>query len=251
MIPKLIHYCWFGRGKMPVLAKKCMGSWKIHLPDYQIKLWNEDNFDISSNSYVLEAYQARKFAFVTDYVRLFALYNEGGIYMDTDVEVVKNLDRFLDLPAFSGFEGEKYVPTGIMASEKNGPWVKEQLHYYTNRHFILSDRTLDTTTNVHIISDNMRNGGFIFDNSIQNYKGIITLFPSDYFCPKSYETGRINITQNTYCIHHFAESWIPKSKIIKKRIINILGIRNSIMIKKLIKIKKSITNGLTGKFLIN
>lgn len=100
MIPKIIHYCWFGRGKMPELAERCIASWKKHLPEYQYILWNEDNFDITSVPYVKEAYEARKFAFVTDYVRLYALYHFGGVYMDTDVEVLKPLDRFLDLPAF-------------------------------------------------------------------------------------------------------------------------------------------------------
>jgi hypothetical protein len=238
MIPKLIHYCWFGRGEMPLLAKKCIKSWKMHLPDYQTKLWNEDNFDITSNSYVFEAYQAGKFAFVTDYVRLFALFNEGGIYMDTDVEVLKNLDVFLHLPAFSGFEGEKLVPTGIMASEVEGQWVKEQLEYYNNRHFRLPDGTMDTTSNVNIISGNMRNGGFIFDNTIQNYKGLVTMYPSEYFCPKSWDTGKIKLTQNTYCIHHFAESWIPKSKRIKKKILRFIGEKNTNSILKLTRILK-------------
>ncbi len=105
---------------MPKLAVQCIDSWHKYLPDYELKLWDERNFDLTLNPYANEAYQARKFAFVTDYVRLYILYNEGGIYMDTDVEVLKNFDKFLSLPAFSGFEGDKYVPTGIMASEKNG-----------------------------------------------------------------------------------------------------------------------------------
>ena len=118
MIPKIIHYCWFGRGEMPSLAKKCIASWKKYLPEYKVKQWNEDNFDLNLYPYVAEAYAQRKFAFVTDVVRLYALYTEGGIYMDTDVEVLKPLDEFLRHPAFSGFEDEKNVPTGIMGAEK-------------------------------------------------------------------------------------------------------------------------------------
>ncbi len=127
MIPKIIHYCWFGRGKLPELAFKCMDTWKKYLPDYQLRLWNEDTFDITSHPYVFEAYQSKKYAFVTDYVRLYALYHFGGIYMDTDVEVIRNLDELLDLPGFSGFESEKDVPTGIMACESHNSWAEEQL----------------------------------------------------------------------------------------------------------------------------
>jgi len=222
MIPKIIHYCWFGHGQMPKLELKCIESWKKYLPDYHIKLWNEDNFDLSLNEYVSEAYQARKFAFVTDYVRLFVLYNEGGIYMDTDVEVLKSLDDFLTLPAFSGFEGEGYVPTGIMASEKNGHWVKEQLNYYMGRHFILSDGTFDITTNTQIISGIMASNGFVLKNSYQIYKNYVHIFPYDYFSPLKY--GKIILTENSHCIHHFASSWNPGKRKFKKFFYNkILG----------------------------
>ena len=107
MIPKKIHYCWFGRGQMPPMALKCIESWHRYMPDYEYKLWNEDNFDINSVPYVKEAYEARKFAFVTDYVRLYALFSEGGIYMDTDVEVLKPYDDLLELSGFTGYEGSK------------------------------------------------------------------------------------------------------------------------------------------------
>ena len=136
MIPKKIHYCWFGRGQMPESAKYYINSWKKELPDYELKLWNEDTFDINSNCYVKEAYESKKFAFVTDYVRLYALYTEGGIYMDTDVEVLRNLDIFLCHKAFSGFESLNQVPTGIMGSEKGLSIIKELLDYYNDKHFI-------------------------------------------------------------------------------------------------------------------
>lgn len=138
MIPKKIHYCWFGKGKMPELALKCIESWRVNLPDYELKEWNENSFDINSNFYVKEAYESRKFAFVTDYVRLYALYTEGGIYMDTDVEVLKNLDPFLDLPAFSGFEDNVHIPTGIMAAEKGSVWAGWQLKYFSSIYLLLS-----------------------------------------------------------------------------------------------------------------
>jgi hypothetical protein len=219
MIPKIIHYCWFGKGKMPDLAKICIDSWKLHLPDYELRLWDEDTFDITSVAYVKEAYEARKFAFVTDYVRLFAIYTFGGVYMDTDVEVLKNLDDFLKYPAFSGFESEKDIPTGIMASEKNGEWAKEQLEYYNGRHFLLPDGTSDMTSNVQIISGIMSSNGFILKNSYQVYKKCMHIFPKDYFCPKS-RSGIVTITENTYCIHHFSGSWLPPRYKFKKLIFN-------------------------------
>lgn len=217
MIPKVIHYCWFGRGEMPELALKCIESWKKFLPDYEIKVWNEDNFDLDLYPYTREAYDNRKFAFVTDVVRLYALYYVGGIYMDTDVEVLKNLDYFLDLPAFSGFEDDVHIPTGIMASEKNGEWAKWQLDYYNGKHFVKQDGTLDITTNVVTISTSMAERGFRLQNSLQDFEGIVTIFPKDFFCPKSYVNGRIYITNNTYCIHHFAGSWIQRGAKYKMK----------------------------------
>ena len=227
MIPKIIHYCWFGRGKMPELAQKCIASWKKHLPEYEYKLWNEDNFDIHSVPYVKEAYEARKYAFVTDFVRLFVLYNEGGIYMDTDVEVLKPIDDLLHLPAFSGFESDKEIPTGIMASEKNGDWAREMLEYYNNkdRHFIRLNGTMDMTPNVQIIGELMAENGFILKNSYQVYKSCMHIFPKDYFCPKG-RTGIITLTQNTYCIHHFAASWQTPYNRFKKYIFRkIIGVQ--------------------------
>jgi mannosyltransferase OCH1-like enzyme len=214
MIPKIIHYCWFGRGPMGKLELKCINSWNKYLPDYELKLWNEDNFDLNLNPYALEAYQARKYAFVTDYARLYILYNQGGIYMDTDVEVLKSFDKFLSHPAFSGFEGDKYVPTGIMASEKNGIWAKEQLEYYNGRHFILPDGTLDMTTNTQIISGIMESNGFLLKNGYQIYKNCMHMYPYEYFNPLQY--GKIIITENTHCIHHFASSWNPGKRKFKK-----------------------------------
>lgn len=240
MIPKKIHYCWFGRGKMPDMAIKCIDSWKKNLPEYEIKEWNEDNFDLNMFPYVREAYENRKFAFVTDVVRLYALYTEGGIYMDTDVEVLKPLDRFLEHVAFSGFEDEHNVPTGIMASEKGGKWAKENLAYYNNRNFKLDDGTFDMTTNVTIITNYMLKFGLKQNNTFQDFKDLITLYPKDYFCPKSYIDGKINLTENSYTIHHFAGSWVnKKGKIriwLKKRLgsrtTNIIrAIRNLIAIK--------------------
>ena len=147
MIPKIIHYCWVGRNPLPDDVRHYIESWKKYCPDYKIIEWNEDNFDIFFNQYAREAYNAKKWAFVSDYIRLSVLNTYGGIYMDTDVEVVKNLDEFLSNKAFSGFESNKYIPTGIMGAEKGNAWIQYLLSYYDNRSFYLDDGTPDLTTN--------------------------------------------------------------------------------------------------------
>lgn len=235
MIPKIIHYCWFGRGPMPELALKCIESWHKYMPDYEYKLWNEDNFDVSSVPYVSEAYKSGKFAFVTDYVRLFALYTEGGIYMDTDVEVLKPYDDLLTLTGFTGYEGSKNKPpvTGTMASEAGNAWVKEQLDSYQNAHFFLPDGSLDTTTNTTRITRIMQKGGFVPDGKKQVYKDM-HIFPVEFFCPRQ-TTGEIFMTGNTYCDHHFMGSWDENKK--KNLFMKLVGQKN---MTRLIKLKRRI-----------
>lgn len=208
MIPKIIHYCWFGRGEKPEQAQMCIESWKKYLPDYELKEWNEDNFDITQNQYVREAYENRKFAFVTDYVRLYALYNEGGVYMDTDVETLGNFDAFLHHHAFSGFETDGNVPTGMMAAEKGSVWAKDLLDQYKDRVFVLPDGSFDMMTNTGVITDYMIEKGLVLNNKYQDFPGLCTMYPADYFCPKDHRTGKIRCTPNTVCIHHFAGSWL-------------------------------------------
>lgn len=213
MIPKTIHYCWFGKGDMPEIALKCIESWHKHLPDYVYKLWDEETFDVNALPYTKEAYQARKFAFVSDYVRLWALYNEGGVYMDTDVEILKPLNDLLYLPAFTGYEGSKTKPpvTGLMASEPYGEWVKEQLDAYREAHFIKEDGSLDLTTNTIRISTIMRNNGFVQDGKYAVYKDL-HIFPAEYFCPRQ-TTGEFLLTENTYCDHHFMGTWNANKRV--------------------------------------
>lgn len=221
MIPKIIHYCWFGRSPMPELALKCIESWHKYMPDYQYKLWNEDNFDVSCNDYVKEAYKAGKFAFVSDYARLYALFSEGGIYMDTDVEVLKPYDDLLGLPGFIGFEGTKFHPvgTGTIASNPGGEWLKEQLQAYENIHFILPDGSYDLLTNPFRITSLMREHGFIQNGEKQVYKDM-HIFPVDYFCPRQ-TTGEVLITENTYCDHHFMGTWNDKADGFKSKVLNL------------------------------
>ena len=206
MIPKIIHYCWFGGNPLPESAKAYIETWRKHCPDYQIKEWNETNFDIDCCAYVKEAYEAKKWAFVTDFVRLYAMVTEGGIYMDTDVEVTRSLDEFLHLQAFSGFETEGTIPTGIMACEKGFLLFEELLHDYDNRHFKMENGSYDFTTNVVTITDICKRHGFEPNNCKQTIDGF-TIFPKDWFCPKDYGSGRIILTENTHTIHHFSGSW--------------------------------------------
>ena len=217
MIPKIIHYCWFGHGVKPQLALDCILSWQKYLPDYELKEWNEECFDISCNRYVKEAYDNRKYAFVTDYVRLYALYHEGGVYMDTDVEVVGSFDQFLHHHAFSGFETDGNVPTGMMAAEKGSVWAKELLDQYDNRVFLREDGSFDMTTNTTVITNYMVSKGLIQNNTYQDFPGLCTMYPADYFCPKDHRTGIINCTNNTKCIHHFAGSWTNPTRLERIR----------------------------------
>lgn len=209
MIPKVIHYCWFGNKKMPDLAVKCLESWKKNCPDYKIVKWSEENFDINICNYVREAYESEKYAFVSDYVRIYVLVHFGGIYMDTDVEVIKPIDRFLREKAFIGFESFTYVSTGIIGAEKGLPFFMEILERYHERYFIGLDGKLDMTTNVAMITDLCYKYGLIRNNTKQNIAGL-TLYPKDYFCPKDYITGIIDRTVNTYTVHHFTGSWLKK-----------------------------------------
>lgn len=239
MIPKIIHYCWFGGNPLPPLAVKCIASWKEYLPEYEIIEWNESNFNLEQYPFAKEALENRKFAFVSDVCRLHALKEIGGIYMDTDVEVLRGLDPFLDKSAFSGFENDDFVPTGIMASEKGGKWVTEMLAYYDGRSFIKENGEFELSSNTEIITNLMISKGFIMNNTFQEIKGYISFYPNDYFCPKSYKTGNIDLTEHSYCIHHFAKSWIPARNrwrnIVKMKMMNIFGFKN---IQKIIDILK-------------
>lgn len=239
MIPKKVHYCWFGKGQLPELATKCIESWKKFLPDYDFVLWNEENFDVNSILYVKQAYENRKFAFVTDYVRLYALYTNGGVYMDTDVEVLKSYNEFLHHPAFSGFETDGNVPTGMMAAEKGSVWAKELLSYYDDKEFIKSNGEFDMTTNTSIITNYMLTKGIKLNNTYQEFTDLVVMYPSEYFCPKDHRTGEIKTTSNSYCIHHFAMSWIdPKVKRLsdtKKMLMKIIGVNT---VNKMVEIFK-------------
>lgn len=237
MIPKIIHYCWFGRGEMPELAQRCITSWHKYMPDWEYKLWNEDSFDVNLVHYTEEAYEAKKYAFVSDYVRLWALNNEGGLYMDVDFEVYKPFDDLMHQKAFAGFEGSKHLPVmmGVVASRAGGIWVKEMLDAYQNRHFIRPDGSLDMTTNVQFITTKMREQGFVQNGEEQNYKDL-HVFPVDFFCPRQ-TTGEYIRTDNTYCEHLGLGSWAETGGGWKTVVGGIVGPKT---MTRLIKLKRKL-----------
>jgi len=234
MIPKIIHYCWFGGKPKSEFILKCMESWRKYCPDYEIVEWNESNFDINSNIYVKEAYESRKWAFVSDYVRLYALATVGGFYLDTDVELVKSLDAFCDYPAFTGYESQYSVPTAVMGGEKNNEWIEYLLTYYNDRHFVKENGGFDVTTNVVTITEMTKQKyPMRFDNKKYSIPEVVTFFPKDYFAPKSPGDKHYTITENTVGIHHFDGSWMDGNKKInnfKLRISPLLAVTKKIIV---------------------
>lgn len=209
MINKTIHYCWFGRNPKPELALKCISSWKKHCPDYEIIEWNEDNFDVSACPlYVRQAYEMKKWPFVTDYVRLKVVYDHGGVYMDTDVELKKSLDSLLEYHAYFGFEDGKHIATGLgFGAEKGCVAVFDMMTDYDHIPFIEPDGSFDITPCPERNTSKLLLCGMKQDNRKQILDGNILILPSDYLCPIDYLSGKKKITSNTISIHWFAESW--------------------------------------------
>lgn len=235
MIPKTIHYCWFGNNKISEPAMKCVDTWHRFMPDYEYKLWNEEVFDVNSTVYTKEAYEAGKYAFVSDYVRLWALEQEGGIYLDTDVEVFKPFDDLLGNKAFAGFEGSKHLPVGtcVLATEPHGDWVVEMLDAYHDRRFYKTDGSFDFMTNVQFISAKMSENGFHQNGKEQFYKDL-HVYPVDYFSPRQ-TTGDFIRTENTYCDHHGFGSWANPDSKLKTMIMWLIGAKNT---HRLVKLKQ-------------
>ena len=223
MIPKIIHYCWFGGNPLPELAQKCIESWKKYCPDYEIKRWDENNFDVNCCDYVCEAYEAKKWAFVSDYARFKILYENGGVYFDTDVELIKNIDDILEKGSFVGLEcpsknsKDKLAAApglGIAATPGMGIY-KEILNEYDNSHFVKNENGSYKTV-VTRFTDILLKYGNIDPNCISIIDEI-NVYPVEYFCPLNYFTGELKITKNTRAIHHYCASWVDKeSKIIFK-----------------------------------
>ena len=216
-IPKIIHYCWFGGKPLPNLAQKCINSWKQFCPDYEIKEWNEQNYDVRKIPYTTQAYDAKKYAFVSDYARFDILYQYGGIYFDTDVELIKPLDEIINQGAFLGLEAPGSINAGLgLASLASNPIFLEILDSYKSDNFINIDGAYNLKTVVTRVSDIFKKHGFSDKTEIQNVAGFI-IYPMEYFCPKDCLTGKINLTEHTYAIHHFNASWVDKGIILIRK----------------------------------
>ena len=244
MIPKIIHYCWLSNEPIPADLKKCMESWKEKLPDYKIMLWNFDKFPKTKSQWVSDAFDNKKYAFAADYIRLYALYNYGGIYLDMDVEVLKSFDPFLELKTMVCWQKDMGgLEVAVFGAEKNAAWLKDCLAYYINRPFIKKDGSFDTKPLPNIVEYQLRTKGYdlVDCNTIGKAKKVersqkIPVFSYDYFSPKSYKTGKIVITNNSYSIHHFAGSWVetPMYEILETKFWNFFGIKNLNIINKII-----------------
>lgn len=199
MIPKIIHYCWLSGDDIPDALNNCMKSWKEKLPDYEFMLWDGNRFDINSSIWVKQAFENKKYAFAADYIRLYAVYNLGGIYMDMDIEVIKNFDDFLERDLVIAYENEQKrgIEAGCFGAKPFHPIIKKCLDYYDGRKFIKKSGSFD-----------IRPLPQIMNSVIKSSHEKIGIFSCDFFTAKSYETGKITITENTHTIHHFAGSWL-------------------------------------------
>ena len=229
MIPKVIHYCWFGGNPLPDAAKKCIESWKKYCPDYEIKEWNEDNFDVEANEYIAQAYKEKKYAFVSDYARFWILNCCGGIYFDTDVEIIKNIDDIIENGPFMACERKDqhpdkiYVAPGLgMAAEANMPFLKNMIDLYNSIQFYQENGSLNQKTIVTYTTEMLYEQGLVNKHMIQKIAGF-TIYPEEYFCPMDSQSGDIRITEKTYAIHHYSASWHSASEKLKKKILKILG----------------------------
>jgi len=209
-IPKTIHYCWFGNNFLPELAQKCLASWKKYFPGYKINQWDESNYDVHKIPYISEAYNAKKYAFVSDYARFDILYEYGGIYFDTDVEVIRPFDAVLENGGFMGFEEIGKVASGLGIGCNSGLGILYQImQFYSTLRFVNDDGSYNLHTVVEYATEILVQNGLEEKNEIQKLDGI-TVYPAEYFAPKSVRTGELNITGNTYSIHHYDASWVDK-----------------------------------------
>ena len=236
-IPKIIHYCWLSNDPFPKDIAAFITSWKKILPDYEFMLWDLKRDQVGENVWVKQSFEAKKYAFAADYIRIYALYQYGGIYLDTDVEVVKNFDDLLHLPYFVGTEGGNWIEAAVLGAEKGADWLKDILAYF-DKPFVNSDGSYAMITLPQVMNSiierkrkiSVSDKKEIFEDINRNYQSHFYLFQEDFFSPKNMGTGIISKTSNTYAIHHFAMSWIPTNKKIvpnmKRALMKAFGVRN-------------------------
>ena len=208
MIPKIIHYCWFGRGEMPRIMKKCLKSWKKFCPDWEIVRWDEDSFDVDSTLWAKQAYEAKKYAFVADFVRIKALAEQGGVYLDTDQELIKPLEPFLKHRVFLGFMDDKNISAGVIGTEKGHPLMANMLDYYRDRPF-LTDSGIDIKPNTNWMTEILTEQGLIMNDQFQMI-GDVAVYPQTYFCPTSCVSIENKSGPDTVSLHHWAMTWRTK-----------------------------------------
>ena len=212
MIPKKIHYCWLSDEPLPTINLHCLNSWKENLNDYELVLWDKKKFDINSSRWVKESYEAKKYAFSADFIRLYALYTEGGIYLDLDVEVINTFDSFLDLKSFIGFDPSGSIEAAVIGAEKNTSWIKASMDYYLDKSFY-SEKGKASTVPLPIIIEAALKKKYSIRSDLSNLKNInneLNLYPYYFFSPKDPRTGKMYTNNQTVCIHHFEGSWLSK-----------------------------------------
>lgn len=216
-VDKVIHYCWFGQKEKPESVKKMISSWKKYCPDYKIIEWNEDNSNLQECLYVKQAYENKKYAFVADYVRMKVLYEQGGVYLDTDVELTKNIDQFLENDMTISFQDDKYINTGLIITKPKNSIIKKMIEYYQTHNFVKEDMSLDMKTNVSILTDILLLHGLQANNTNQQVEGI-TILTNDYFAPLNFQTRVMKKTENTHAIHWFDATWLSTNKRIQLKL---------------------------------
>lgn len=232
MIPKIIHFCWLSDNPYPESIQKCLSSWKEKLSDYEIILWDKKRFDINSVQWVKEAFEEKKYAFAADYIRFYALYNYGGIYLDSDVEVLKNFDELLNCSCFFGYEFSGLPEAAVIGAVPELKWIGTILQYYESKCFKNTDGTLNKVVAPLVVKyffEQTEKVKLLTDGDIHRF-GNFVVYPNEFFSPKnSFKSNEINITKNTICIHHFNAGWIKESFINKLKktahifLIKILG----------------------------
>ena len=235
MIPKIIHLCWLSGDSYPAKIAKCLETWKKYLPDYKVMLWDTNRFDLNSSIWVRQAFEKKKYAFAADYIRFYALYHYGGIYLDSDVEVLKSFNDLLDLPYFMGAEKAQTPEAAIIGAEKGCDWIKQCLDYYQGRSFIKEDGSLDIKKLPEIMVGQINKLKPLRVLSLKESLNIRQLdmqkevleYNDRFFSPKVFDSREVEITPYTYAIHHYQNSWFsPKAKIyyrLRSSLIRLLG----------------------------